>query len=70
MCLLRQKHAFRCFYFFHRNGAAFKISHTDPDELKKKVSDGPKCLLRPKHALRDFNYFFSKKPATLILILF
>ena len=34
-CLLRQKHAFKGFKFYSKNGPAFIIGQTDPDDLKK-----------------------------------
>ena len=34
-CSLRQKHAFKGFNFFEKNGPDFKIGQTDLDDLKK-----------------------------------
>ena len=42
-CLLRQKHAFKGFIrFFPQNGPAFKIGHTDLDDVKNIVWEVPK----------------------------
>ena len=47
-------------FVFSKNGPAFKIGHTDLDDVKN-IGKYLSNLLMPKHAFKGFILFFEKK---------